>query len=495
MLAARDKSIGKVNYLLGHISDIDANEICTDDGCTALDHCIESFDEAVFERLIEYVDFTPTTWDLIFENDCPYFTPAKFLSVINKASWSQTDMFCDYFLECQNRDIDITPYLTARDAKQRHALLIAAMQNKDRIYSSLLRFDFELGATDIHGCTVFYYWLYHRRQDLIKRTTEKLKRFNSAITLDFYNHMDWFNFGDSRQVGQLLTKGLSTNQEGRVPLAHPGKAKRPYRSFSTQRTRQLLRHISTQLFFFARTRQAKVEEIECMYLFYRGQDYLFVVGNPILEFSRIKDDLRAPGNFQTIITRLYSPHYVEEKRRSARYARKLNHRVYGARNIPAGVNADANDQARAQAIKRLLLARQITSVDISHSLAVRLNAALVGLPTGGIILLNANSVTLRHAEEFLVDILDSLPENDPTMFSVIAGKKRPCMGCFGRMQGKVDECGQHPGRFWLHTMESQSTTAAKRTTRALLQHPAHVSVTRDGSQDISMFDSGSDSDG
>ena len=79
----------------------------------------------------------------------------------------------------------------------------------------------------------------------------------------------------------------------------------------------------------------------------------------------------------------------------------------------------------------------------------------------------------RHAEEFLTDIAECIMmkytgSEHPLEFS-IAGTKRPCIGCCGRMTGVIDFFNQHrPGRLWLHTIQNQPKDVQKRTLRVLL---------------------------
>ncbi len=114
-------------------------------------------------------------------------------------------------------------------------------------------------------------------------------------------------------------------------------------------------------------------------------------------------------------------------------------------------------------------------------------------------MLNGYSSTVeRHAEEFLTDIADYAAvvakESEMKPYSCIGGKKRPCMGCTGRMTDFINQFGNYPGRLWLHTIQNQSHPAARNTINTLLTSPSHVSVCKDGRTLANDYDSGSDSE-
>ncbi len=116
--------------------------------------------------------------------------------------------------------------------------------------------------------------------------------------------------------------------------------------------------------------------------------------------------------------------------------------------------------------------------------------------TGSIYLLSVtqNRNPNRHAEEFLTDIVEFAKGTGQPVYSCIAGKKRPCLGCSGRMQGVVDQYSKKPGLFWMHTLEFQSETAAAKTLNVLLTESPRTSLNKDGVKSFRDYDSGSDSE-
>jgi hypothetical protein len=79
------------------------------------------------------------------------------------------------------------------------------------------------------------------------------------------------------------------------------------------------------------------------------------------------------------------------------------------------------------------------------------------------------------------------------IYTCIAGKKRPCMGCSGRMHNNITQYNQNPGRLWSSTIEQQSDRAAKNTVTLLLSKSSHITQSKDRKQ-LRDYDSGSDSE-
>ena len=98
------------------------------------------------------------------------------------------------------------------------------------------------------------------------------------------------------------------------------------------------------------------------------------------------------------------------------------------------------------------------------------NAYLVRITAQGTI---KTWIKKRHAEEFLTDIAECImmkyPGSEHPLEFSIAGTKRPCIGCCGRMTGVIDFFNRHrPGKLWLHTIQNQPKDVQKRTLRVLL---------------------------
>lgn len=101
----------------------------------------------------------------------------------------------------------------------------------------------------------------------------------------------------------------------------------------------------------------------------------------------------------------------------------------------------------------------------------------------------------RHAEEFLCDIAEYAKQFKENLYTCIAGKKRPCMGCSGRMESVgISNYGKFPGLFWTHTIKIQPKEVAIKIVEQLIEKPSHVSVCKDNVTTVTDYDSGSGSD-
>jgi len=197
----------------------------------------------------------------------------------------------------------------------------------------------------------------------------------------------------------------------------------------------------------------------------------------------------------------------EGRVRSQRYARKLECRILPI-NAFFQNSTNLEDRQRAEIVSKIFREGTLNNLEIdlektNNQLSLITKQYLtyhLYNSDNTIFVLNIRncSQSLRHAEEFLTDIADharnlAVPLNQ-MIYSCIGGKKRPCMGCSGRMEGVITNYGQHPGRFWLNTIESQSIEAASRTLGQLVNKPSYVTVCKDGIRTAQDYDSGSDSE-
>jgi len=197
-----------------------------------------------------------------------------------------------------------------------------------------------------------------------------------------------------------------------------------------------------------------------------------------------------------VLLKQYQTSDEEGNLRSARYAAKLAYRIYGE-------NVSFPNTTKEDFKNTISLARTLRTGDIIiHRVEPKFSDETANLleilqgKSDKIILLDivSGKNNERHAEEYLTDIVEEARNfasiTDKTVYSCIAGKKRPCMGCLGRMKNVVNKYNQHPGRFWLASIKSQSPQAAKETVKILLNKPSYVTLTRYGKIETS-YDSDS----
>jgi len=199
---------------------------------------------------------------------------------------------------------------------------------------------------------------------------------------------------------------------------------------------------------------------------------------------------------------------TEGKERIKRFSFKLNERIFQRVNIPG--NLETSDYRRAVAIANLLREGEILPLHIeikNRTLTVTTKRIIDYYLNnkGNMFFMLATEdfdprtpYEARHAEEFLTNIAEyarNLARIQPKeMYTSIAGKKRPCIGCSGRMEGKIDNFGRYPGRFWSHTIEYQSDSASLNALTNLITKPSYITACRNGTL-VTDYDSGSDSEG
>ncbi len=75
------------------------------------------------------------------------------------------------------------------------------------------------------------------------------------------------------------------------------------------------------------------------------------------------------------------------------------------------------------------------------------------------LLKHVSKAKARHAEECLVDVAEIIQalgkKNSTAVYSCVAGKKRPCMSCSGRMMGIINVFNPNPGSLWLEVIGRQ----------------------------------------
>lgn len=443
-----------------------------------------------------------------------YFnSPHNFLRIIEAGNILLFDLIMRH-IKTQSQE-EMQKFLTHKDANQRHALCLAAALNRHAMSVNLVFMDFEHTDTDVFGKRPLYYFAQHDRFSLFFHCSAKLQAFNAeeaALLSQRRHNISLGTKTDRNTAANGLTNDVhKVSQLGRVPKAFPVEHPRNYRSFSEERERQLLRQAATQL-YFAFNHHLKISnvnlaavEIQIMHLEFNGKHNLFIAANKPEVLVYLPEFIADKKNLTEIFTKAHFPSDKEGKLRSARYAAKLKARVM--RGHPITLFADKTDQQHTEEVIALLKEGEPRNLplEINNKSQFSDNSKQLLRRT---FLKNENHIYIitlpkyaahpgRHAEEFLADIASFAKEVGRTEgvdpYSCAGGKKRPCMGCTGRMTGLITQFGSHPGRLWVQTLENQTGPAAENTVNAVLTSPAHVSICKDGTS-ASDYDSGSDSE-
>ncbi|MBA2710247.1 MAG: hypothetical protein H0U57_06625 [Tatlockia sp.] len=336
--------------------------------------------------------------------------------------------------------------------------------------------------------------------DYLREANEIINRLVGA--LDSISLNSCSNQSEVVQLAHDITEKPKFTHDGRLPNNSEGELPRFYRNFSSDREKQILRHIASQCYFYLQSNGVQgLVEVQAMHLVWGDKHTLFIVANQFNVTQRFSE-LITRDNFKAIFTTAYNliRPTSESLLRSQRYTSKIRNKVLGDEIIIEG--DDVKDLENAKSIGKLLRTNNVWLLKMTYEKNVldntTRNCINNAINQNGIyfVQITGHSNKQRHAEEFLCDIVEyanSTQNNLEFTSTAIAGRKRPCIGCSGRMKNLISNYNQFPGRFWTHTIKHQPKHAQLETIKLLREGSSYNSVYKDGSRGDD-FDSGSDSE-
>ncbi len=252
---------------------------------------------------------------------------------------------------------------------------------------------------------------------------------------------------------------------------------RESRSYSSDRDRQLLRHFSSQLFFLAKSKVNTAQEIQTMVV----NGNLFVAANDDDDIQAIYDELKSDlaKNLKTTLTKTWTSdpsgaYWVHtrttKKKATARFAKKFTGLYEGTRQNKLQTGHEAVDPAVIWGV--------IQNANIERLKAWREQDVRQAIGGSGKIFLVFAGNRGRHAEEKLMDLLESADHKGVVL---IAGKKRPCKTCLGRLeymtnQGYRVTHSKQPGFIWKERYEAQPEEVKQFTFKVIKRNESYVTV-------------------
>jgi ankyrin repeat protein len=439
-----------------------------------------------------------------------YFnSPLCFLFITNSGNRRAFDFIMKH-VGTQGGDVKKL-FVDAKDEFGRNALMLAAIRNLPYQVDKLIRLSFVIGLRDREGNTALYHACTLRHDEVMKILLKRIPKIDDrsikVIIENIPRLLAKEAVENKKEVAALVTYSPEdVDQKGRISKFDV-ETPRPVRSFSNERERQLLKQISTQLYFKLRDESLKeLQEVEIMHMDFNGRNLLFIAVNEASVSGKVPIVLGDLKRIQTILTTKYEPKRDPEgNRRSRLYAAKIANRVYS--ETPRVRYDSTEDKRRAEQVVTLLRTGTFCPLELELEEGNILSAAskeVLGkifrfsknLVFAVVVKKHPKGLELRHAEEYLTDIAEYAAVNhheDGAVYTCIGGKKRPCMGCAGRMQSVISQYGKRPGRYFKHTGETQSDAASGRTITLLLSSSSHVTRTPIDVLDQS-YDSASDSE-
>jgi len=273
--------------------------------------------------------------------------------------------------------------------------------------------------------------------------------------------------------------GLELRGGSQAGWALPGEnlSFREGRSYASDRDRQLLRHFSSQLFFLAKGRVNSAQEIQTMV----ANGNLFVAANADGDIKAIYNWLASDlaGKLRTALTKTWDSdpsgaywlHSKSTKKKStARFAKKFEGLYAGTRTGKLQTGHVAIDPALIWGIiqgANIEILKGWKKADVRQAFA----------GSGKIFLLYAGDDG-RHAEEKLMDLLELAKHPGVVL---IAGKKRPCKTCLGRLRYMVSEGfkvthSQYPGFIWKERYEAQPEEVKKFSLGVINEGNSYITI-------------------
>lgn len=187
-------------------------------------------------------------------------------------------------------DLIQSTFIQELDEQNRNALILASKMGNISMVRSLSRLPFDLNVQDKTGHGVLYYLGSHGFLGLVAEFLNKFHEIEPAHGLSltqFSKKLFTSTKVSKKKIGDSLTYNPGNfTKSGRIPKISIDEIQRPYRSYTKERERQLLRHVATQIFFPFKEMlkdkeiQLKKElgsltEIQIMHLNFSGKDFVF----------------------------------------------------------------------------------------------------------------------------------------------------------------------------------------------------------------------------
>lgn len=240
--------------------------------------------------------------------------------------------------------------------------------------------------------------------------------------------------------------------------------KRPRRSFNKQRTAQVLRHLSTQLWAYCKDQhKTTMVEVEAM----SAGGNLFIGANHA-KSSRLIYSVLSCGEQTAAVLRYTKGGKGKLAILTKRFAKKLE------RLDRIAFEDLRSSYYDAKYTLDVLLTAQPRLLNTSDKDACKRAFASFGELY---VVYASKPGNCNHVEEKFMNLLANAAHKDG---AIVAGKMRPCGTCWGRMRwmntlGFDVEHGQHPGFLWLERLNEQPPQISKFTLQEYTKVGSHTS--------------------
>jgi hypothetical protein len=318
-----------------------------------------------------------------------------------------------------------------------------------------------------------------------------------------------------KEIAKSLTSDPKVKQKGRTILDEEKETPHYYRNFMGDREKQILRHIATQVYLALKIELAlesaekakNLVEVQVMHVYCNNRHNIFIAANKAKTTNVFANFVSR--DIKTLLTRAYADNNEEGARRSKRYASKLKNRIFEGELKLKEEAGFEKDSENAKAVGKILQTSNVSCIKIRYKESnsgknkklildenseKEVNDAINQSNNIYFIDISDYQHEKRHAEEFLCDIAEYIRKQQTELYSCIAGKKRPCIGCSARLKSaEISKYGKSPGRFWSNTIENKTAEDALETIKLLDTGTNFTSYCKDNEKRAEGYDSGSDS--
>lgn len=329
-------------------------------------------------------------------------------------------------------------------------------------------------------------------------------------------HNDFLKTKISREIiFNSITKKYGEGQHAYFE-SKVGLIKRRPRKFNHERERQLLKQLSTLLFFCITSNGSKLPvETEILHIRIKNVSHLVIACNSGDDLSDEFKQMKNTDELKKVLQQnieVESDQDKEGKSRVERYQLIFKKIFCNAINVGYKKSTEETPYDIDQYKHIIAILKSITTtiqcVDNfqrdDNVKRIEDIKKIFNSKTSMIIILDNKKGAAKepncHAEEYLVDFIlairsykASVGSHKP-IYTSISGKKRPCFPCYSTMLNQyVDNHGKRPGYAWKSSLKRQKDNDAKLTILSMMGMSSHVSINNKGNQD-SSYDSGSDDD-
>ncbi len=282
-----------------------------------------------------------------------YFnSPESFLRIVETGN---AQLFRLIFRHIKTQsDAEQSPFLTRTDSNGRHALCLAAALDHHEMMPYLSTMNFNIESRDIFNRRTLYYLAKNSRLDSFLNYSSHTPSIDHAEATFASQNRNRFLLNtkiSKKNAANALSNDVNNmKQVGRLPKVYPIEKQKPYRSFSSERERQLLRQAATQLYFALNIEE--LVEVQIMHLEFNEKHNLFIVANKPSITPSLPALIASRENLSKLLTTAHLPKDKEGKIRSARYAEKLAVRAIDSDDV--STNKGTSDKERARQVATLL---------------------------------------------------------------------------------------------------------------------------------------------